>query len=276
MNLVEKFKTKYSEFYFEYFQKDLIFRNISQMPIYDHSMSFQEIIDISDTYNTNTETLWNTTTKKTSRNISNSEILKHKELSIYLVSKNRIKFFKYKKHIDEKLSLDSGNSRFLAIKDLILDNIQLSSSDYLLDIGSSTGGILNGMQLYGNHNSLGIDINLDGCLSYANRFSGPKTFFKEMTLQSLIKIKVHNPFKLTLFTYQIHGDSRWLSDVSLQNNFFRWIYHNSEYFLTNSNFLTDRLCKEGYFKEISRCGEGSFHNQHPLILLKSKQIHGKN
>ena len=113
-------RSKINDFYFNHFQKNLIFNKISLAPTYYKKLNIKEIVELEEKARLDsTEILWNSTTRKPSEKTNSSEISKNRELSIYFISKNKIKFFKESKAFDSNLSTDSGNLRFSIIKNLI-------------------------------------------------------------------------------------------------------------------------------------------------------------
>lgn len=126
-----------------------------------------------------------------------------------------------------------SSRRWEAISDAISDLSLLNSRDYVIDLGCSSGALVNGIALKFGCNSIGIDINTDNCLDFAKKFKIKKTKFKQLSIEDLFDMKFDSKFKLVLFTYQSHGDIRWLSNKNVQMRFFNWLKHNGQFLIMN-------------------------------------------
>lgn len=160
-----------------------------------------------------------------------------------------------------------GDMRWKAIKKLIASKKLLGKNDIVIDLGCSYGALVNGIALAFGCISLGIDIDVDNCLEYAEKFRVKNASFKKYSIQDITKLRFKKKFKLVLFTYQSHGDIRWLKNKKVQLSFFRWVLENSEYLLINDP--KNRLpFPRNMFKEYAKANDRSFNVNYPLKIFK--------
>lgn len=185
-----------------------------------------------------------------------------------LLRKNYGYSVNFKKHT---VNFDGKESekRWLGVLKKLKQLRILSKNDYIVDIGCSTGGFVNGLALAFDCRTIGIDINVDRCLEYAKKFKIRNAKFKQLSMQDLIKISFNRKFKLVIFTYQSHGDIRWLSSKRLHLDFFKWLKHNANFVLMEDPKNKIAMPKSIWFKEITTV-EGGFNVKHPLKIYRVK------
>lgn len=160
-----------------------------------------------------------------------------------------------------------NNNRWLSVKECIAKKKLLLPEDTVIDLGCSTGGLVNGLAFVFGCRAVGIDINPDKSIEYAKKFRVRNAYFKVFSIQDLFKLKFKHKFKIILFTYQSHGDIRWLKNTKVQLDFFNWIKNNGEYLLMNDP--RGKMPMPNWFRETATLQKKSFNPNYPLKIYKT-------
>lgn len=171
------------------------------------------------------------------------------------------------KRNDLEFSGSRGAKRWNEISKVISNLKILSEGDYVIDLGCSTGALVNGTALLFGSKSVGIDINVDKCLDYAKKFGIKNAKFKQFSIEDLFKLKFDKKFKLVFFTYQSHGDIRWLKNRDIQIRFFAWLRENSKYIIMNDP-KSKLPMPFGYFKKVKVLNNADFNPNYPLTIYE--------
>jgi len=158
--------------------------------------------------------------------------------------------------------------RWLSISSLLKELKILTKEDVVIDVGCSSGGLINAIVVTFGCKGIGVDINVDGCLDYAASFGIRNSEFIQLAAQDLFTMQFDRRFKLLIFTYQSMGGPNWLSNKVVNLNFFLWVKHTTQYLLMNDPRNKMPLPKTDWFQPIATLREGAFFEEYPLTLYK--------